>query len=89
MKVIELSERTSGVKMLNNDISVKYNSLQMFKQIITSKCIPPTSLSISKNAECPPMARCFEYFDEILDPFSSCMLMELLEQTVKNQKIAL
>ena len=48
-----------------------------------------TSLSISKNDECPPKARCSEYFDEILDPFSSCMLMELLEQTVKNQKIAL
>ena len=48
-----------------------------------------TSLSISKNAECLPIARCSEYFDEIFVSFSSCMLMELLEQTVKNQKIAL
>ena len=50
-----------------------------------------TSLSISKNAECPPIARCSEYFDNILVSFSSCMLVELhvLEYTVKNQKIAL
>ena len=38
-----------------------------------------TSLSISKNAECQPISRWSEYFDEILVPFSSCMLMELLE----------
>ena len=38
-----------------------------------------TSLSISKNAERQPIARCYEYFDEIIFPFSSCMLIELLE----------
>ena len=42
-----------------------------------------TSLSISENAESPPIARCSEYFDEILVSFSSCMLMELLEQSIK------
>ena len=45
-----------------------------------------TSLSIFKNAECLPIARCSEYSDELLVSFSSCMLMELLEQTVKKSE---
>ena len=45
-----------------------------------------TSLSISKNAESTSIARCSEYFDEILVSFRSCMLMELLEQTVKKSE---
>jgi len=56
---------------------------------VTTIRIIDTSLSISKNAECPPIARCSEYFDKILVSFSSCMLVELLEYTVKNQKTAL
>ena len=63
--------------------------LKRLKVILLTKYKYDTSLSFSKNAEYPPIARCSEYFDEILVPFSSCMLMELLEQTVKFLEIAL
>ena len=41
--------------------------------------IPPDLIGGHKNDEYPPKARRSEYFDELFEPFSSCMLMEQLE----------
>ena len=49
-----------------------FSKLHLFKK---------TSLSNSKNAECPPIARCSKIFNEILVP--------TLEQMDNNQKIGL
>ena len=81
----------SAVFLTRTCFEIKPKLVSMYKLTFILKRSTATSLKISKNAECPQIARCSEYFDEILVSFSSCMLMELhvLEQAVKNQKSAL
>ena len=72
--------------MTNNPTILGVKNDNKASKTLQNVNISKTSLSISKNAECLPIARCSEYFDEILVSFSSCMLMELLEQTVKKSE---